>query len=459
MTRAQPRRGRAVLRQRYASQLWQQYLEQASPAQLDRWLARALRQYPKFGRNDRRIYRELLFAAARFAYIAVFVDFARQQQALAQISLETLPAVLTAFEQEYASPEVAFTAVQAVPPEWLLRVVGLRYQREPSSEWPLLGLEADPEEAAIEHLLSLLQQAEQLEAQVLWQGIPLSFAAPLAERALRSGWSRAESIAFLQAQPQQPPLWLRLNQPQRQQQVLQELVEHGLQARLQGEAIEVRGERSILALSCYQEGAVEIQDWASQQIGLAVAAKPGELIWDACAGGGGKSVQLAVMLAEKGLLYASDIRQHALQEAERRVQRAGFSNIKLFDWDGGAPPAVLAETALQQGFDRVLVDAPCTSSGIWRRSPDARFRATAASLEELTVLQLQLLSQAAAAVRSGGQLVYSTCSWLVAENEAVVEAFLAQRPEFRLERCAMHGSPAADADTMFSAVLHKLPQS
>lgn len=452
MTQPQPNRGRAVLRLRYASELWRQYVAQAPPPQLDRWLATALRQYPQFGSRDRRAYRELLFAAARFGYLAAFVDFAHQQQPLEQLDAGALPALLQAFEQRYGEVEAAYQAVQALPAECLLRVVGRRYVREPSAAWPLLELEPGPQEAALERLLELLQQAGTLEAQLLWQGIPLSYAVPLAQRAARSGWGAVDCVAFLEFQSRQPPLWLRLNQPQRQQQVLQELSEHGLEVSAHGQAIAVRGERSILALACYRDGLVEIQDWASQQIGLSVGAAPGELVWDACAGGGGKSAQLAVLLAGQGRLYASDIRQHKLDEVKRRVNRAGFENLQLFAWDGAEAPAVLLS-----GFDKVLVDAPCSSSGVWRRSPDARFRATPASLTELTALQLRLLSQAAQAVKPAGRLVYSTCSWLVAENEEIVDAFLAQQPEFQLERSALHGCPAADADTMFSAVLLRAP--
>lgn len=446
-----------MLRLRYGSELWQQYVQQTPPPQLDRWLATALRQYPQFGSRDRRAYRELLFAAARFGYLAAFVEFARQRQPLEQLQAAALPALLQAFEQRYGSVEAAFQAVQAVPAEWLLRVVGQRYTHEQSGEWPLQALAAEPAEAGVAQLLELLQQhrqqTEALAAQLLWQGLPLCLAAPLAERAQRSGWSRADCAAFLQAQAGQPPLWLRLNQAERQPHVLQELREQGLEATAHGQAIEVRGERSILGLPCYRDGVVEIQDWASQQIGETVAAAPGELVWDACAGGGGKSAQLAVMLAGQGMLFASDIRRHKLAEAERRVRRAGYSNIRTFAWNGEQAPAVLADAALRQGFDKVLVDAPCSSSGVWRRAPDGRFRATPASLAQLQALQLQLLRQAAAAVRPAGRLVYSTCSWLVAENEAVVEAFLALQPGFSLESSALHGCPNMDADTMFSAVL------
>src|SRR5690606_20631339 len=447
MMQTRPNRGRAELRLRYGSELWRQYLAQTPPGPLDRHLAVALRQYPQLGSRDRRAYRELLFAAARFGYLAAFVDYVHRRHGLEQAA--ALPALVAGFAQEAGSVEAAWDAVRAVPADWLLQTVGQRYQREGGAEWPLQGLEPLPEAAAIERLLDELQRSELIEARLLWQGIPLCFAAPLAERAARSGWSAEAREAFLQAQARQPPLWLRLNRPERQQQVLQELAAHGLEAQACGEAIAVRGAGSIVTLPCYRDGLVEIQDWASQQIGLAVAARPGEQVWDACAGAGGKSVQLAVMLAGEGELHASDVRRHKLAEARRRVHRAGFANLRLFAWDGRE-----TETPAQE-FDRVLVDAPCSSSGVWRRSPDARFRATQASLARFASLQPRLLCQAAAAVRPGGRLVYSTCSWLVAENEAVVEQFLVRRPEFRLLDWRLHGCPGVDADTMFSAVLER----
>jgi 16S rRNA (cytosine967-C5)-methyltransferase len=114
--------------------------------------------------------------------------------------------------------------------------------------------------------------------------------------------------------------------------------------------------------------------------------------------------------------------------------------------------------ARRGGFDRVLVDAPCSGSGTWRRNPDGRLRADLSdptSLSELTTVQAHLLAWPRTAVKPGGRLVYATCSWLAAENEEIVAAFLAARPEFALVAQAIHGNPAEDADTVFCAVLRR----
>ncbi len=453
MSQSQSHRGRAVSRYRYASELWRQYMAHESLPQFDRWLAAALKQYPQFGRRDRRAYSEILFAAVRFAYLAAFLDAAGRQAA----DEAALDAAVEEFSRTCGSPAAAAEAIRRLPAELVLQVAGYRYTRETSGEWPLPAAAAGELGHRSERLLEALERRQagtpSLAVRLLWQGIPLDFAGPLAGRAGRSGWTAAQLDAFLAAQARKPPLWLRLNHPERREEVVQELEAHGLEVEASGLALRVTGERGIYELPAYRSGAFEIQDWASQQIGGAVEARPGELVWDACAGGGGKSVQLAAALANRGALYASDIRTYKLSEVRRRTARAGFHNVRTLGWEGGEPPAFSREVESRRGFHWVLVDAPCSSTGTWRRNPDARFRVSEAGLQELTTLQLRLLANAAKAVRAGGRLVYSTCSWLVEENEAVVERFLADHQHFRLQRMGLHGCPQVDADIMFSAVL------
>src|SRR5690606_40582723 len=115
-----------------------------------------------------------------------------------------------------------------------------------------------------------------------------------------------------------------------------------------------------------------------------------------------------------------------------------------------------AEVARQAGFDWVLVDAPCSSSGTWRRNPDARWHFNPQSMDSLLQLQQQLLHQAHASVRPAGALVYATCSCCLVENEEQVEKFLAAHPTFALESMTLTGAPEKDADTMFVAVLRRV---
>lgn len=174
-------------------------------------------------------------------------------------------------------------------------------------------------------------------------------------------------------------------------------------------------------------GKFEIQDLASQCIGVAAAPRPGERWWDACAGAGGKSLQLADLMERMGCVVASDIRAYKLDDLRRRSRRAQFPNIMCREWDGKA-----LRPRQYEKFDGVLVDAPCSCSGTWRRNPDGRWTLQAAEVGEMAELQQQILQKCAPAVKHGGSLIYGTCSLFRAENQANVERFLTANPEFEL---------------------------
>ncbi len=180
----------------------------------------------------------------------------------------------------------------------------------------------------------------------------------------------------------------------------------------------------------FRRGMFEIQDLASQIIGLACRPQAGQRWWDACAGAGGKSLQLADLMQGRGTVVATDIRPRKLEDLRKRARRAGFSNLSTRLWEGKGASGKPAS------FDGVLVDAPCTCSGTWRRNPDARWTTARNDLEELSQLQLKLLRAAAEGVKRGGLLVYATCSIFERENRLVVERFLEQAPEFSLRPLA-----------------------
>lgn len=194
---------------------------------------------------------------------------------------------------------------------------------------------------------------------------------------------------------------------------------------------------------------------ASQQIALAVDAKPGQKVWDCCAGAGGKTLAIASRMDNKGVVVATDLHGYKLEELKRRSKRADFFNIRTFEWGGNEALRLPKEIAQQQGFDWVIVDAPCSSAGTWRRNPDARWRFNEIDTAELIALQLQILNNAAKAVRADGKLVYATCSWQVSENETQVQWFLNHNPQFSLESQTMLGAPLQDSDAMFVAVMKK----
>jgi 16S rRNA (cytosine967-C5)-methyltransferase len=173
---------------------------------------------------------------------------------------------------------------------------------------------------------------------------------------------------------------------------------------------------------------VEVQDEGSQLAALLLGAEAGMRVCDFCAGAGGKTLALAAAMQNRGQIYALDVSEARLKREKVRVVRAGVQNVARKLLTGHRDPWVKRHKA---SFDRVLVDAPCSGSGTWRRNPDAKWRLTPADIAELVVLQHDILASAARLVRSGGRLLYVTCSLLPEENEAQAAAFLNEQPDFR----------------------------
>jgi 16S rRNA (cytosine967-C5)-methyltransferase len=178
----------------------------------------------------------------------------------------------------------------------------------------------------------------------------------------------------------------------------------------------------------WREGLIEVQDTGSQIACLAVAAEPGETVVDLCAGGGGKSLALAAAMGNLGTLVATDTDRQRLARLAPRAARAGASVIESRLLDPGRELDTLAD--LVRRADAVLVDAPCSGTGTWRRNPEARWRLTPASLDRLFATQAHILDTAAALVRPGGRLVYVVCSLLDEEGAGQFDAFLARHPRF-----------------------------
>jgi 16S rRNA (cytosine967-C5)-methyltransferase len=187
-------------------------------------------------------------------------------------------------------------------------------------------------------------------------------------------------------------------------------------------------------LTAFTDGLVEVQDEGSQITALLVDARPGMRVADFCAGAGGKTLALAAQMANRGKLVACDVSAHRLDQAPRRLRRAGVGNVERRALTSERDKWVKRHAG---GFDRVLVDAPCLGIGAWRRNPGDKWRVTEADLANLIGRQQDILRSAARLVRQGGRLVYATCSLLREENEAQAEAFLAASPEFSV-------IPAAD---------------
>jgi len=193
--------------------------------------------------------------------------------------------------------------------------------------------------------------------------------------------------------------------------------------------IRVKERPSLASLPMLKSGEVEIQDEGSQLVAMLVDARPGERVVDFCAGAGGKTLAIAAQMANKGHVMACDVLEGRLKRAAERFRRAGLHNIETRPLAGETDRWVKRHKG---SFDRVLVDAPCSGTGTWRRNPDARWRPPGAGLDHLLPLQARILASAARLVKPGGRLVYATCSMLPEENEEQAAAFLAAHPAFQV---------------------------
>jgi len=174
----------------------------------------------------------------------------------------------------------------------------------------------------------------------------------------------------------------------------------------------------------FLKGGFEVQDFGSQMVALLAGAKPGEQVLDLCAGAGGKTLAMAADMGNKGQIFAHDSARDGLAPIYDRLKRAGVRNVQV------RPPAPGALDDLVGKLDRVVIDAPCTGSGTWRRRPDAKWKLTPDQVVARAAEQAAILAEGARYVKSGGTLVYITCSILPAENGAQVATFLAAHPDF-----------------------------
>jgi 16S rRNA (cytosine967-C5)-methyltransferase len=189
-------------------------------------------------------------------------------------------------------------------------------------------------------------------------------------------------------------------------------------------ALNYRGAPDLYRTPGFQSGQFEIQDLASQLVGLACAPKPGETWWDACAGEGGKTLHLTDLMQGKGMIWASDRSVRRLTKLKDRASRAGVFNYRAADWDGSA------RLPTKTKFDGVLVDAPCSGIGTWQRNPHARWTTSPEDVRELAAVQSRLLDHAAASLKPGGRLVYSVCTLTRSETTAVSDAFTTAHADF-----------------------------
>lgn len=193
--------------------------------------------------------------------------------------------------------------------------------------------------------------------------------------------------------------------------------------------IRLKKRAAIFASPLFKSGLFEMQDEGSQVTALLVDAKPGMRIIDFCAGSGGKTLAIAAEMKNRGKILAFDTSAKRLGDLPIRLKRAGVDNTEWHTLKNENDAFIKRHKGMA---DRVLVDAPCSGTGTWRRNPDAKWRLTPTDINELTTLQTSILKSAARLVKPGGRLIYSTCSLIKRENENNIETFLHHFPKFRV---------------------------
>lgn len=245
----------------------------------------------------------------------------------------------------------------------------------------------------------------------------------------------------LKAMNQPAPVFIRVNTLKTDADgLINALTDAGIRAtKVPGlpQALQIQDRASLFKTPAFQQGWFEVQDAGSQLIGEFVEASPGMRVIDACAGAGGKSLQLATLMQNKGKIISLDVEEWKLTELKRRAKRQDIQTIetRLID------PKVLKR--LRGSADRLLLDVPCSGLGVLRRNPDSKWKLSPEFLQEIRQTQAQILADYCSLLKPGGQLIYATCSILPSESEDQVAQFLQQHPEFTIE--ATHRtSPAQD---------------
>ena len=281
---------------------------------------------------------------------------------------------------------------------------------------------------------------------------------------LREQWPHA-AASIMEANNLQPPMNLRVNSARlSRDSYLAALVEQGIAAQsgaISPQSIQLTQPRDVLELPGFTSGDVSVQDEAAQMAALLLQANPGERVLDACAAPGGKACHILELQPELGELVAMDVDEQRLQKVAEDLQRLSLQ-ATLVAGDATRPPAQLQPAS----FDRILVDAPCSASGVIRRHPDVKVLRRESDVEKLAQQQLDILRGLWPLLKAGGALLYATCSVLDEENSQVVNRFLAERNDADLcsidvdwgepTACGRQLLPAAQGtDGLFYSLLRK----
>ena len=217
------------------------------------------------------------------------------------------------------------------------------------------------------------------------------------------------------------------------------------------DTLEVTQYGPLFKSQAFQNGWFEMQDAGSQQVVPLLKVKPGQRVVDACAGAGGKSLHIAALMQNKGYILSMDIHQHKLDTLKKRAKRAGVHTLETRFIKNSK-----TIKRLKDKFDRVLLDVPCSGTGVLRRNPDAKWHLQEESIDNLVSLQGEILQRYSQMCKPGGRLVYATCSVLPSENQQQIINFLANNPEYRLveERSLLPGY-TSDYDGFYIAAIER----
>lgn len=425
MNETDPQKSRVHSQLRAVHAALMHVLEKTGPSQpADQLLASHLRRHHEYGSRDRRAINGVVYGVFRWwGWLRVLAP----------------PSVTSFFARagDAASPDAPLDESAEVWGPFILGALAL----EGSDKGALPGILAGECGIAPEVWETVLAaDSEESRFTALLEALP-AYDGPTrpAWDALVPAWTADELTCprpltdLLNCLQHRPFLWLRTQRGQTQN-VMEEIAAARLEAtvhpRLE-DAIHLHRQRvNLHEILAYRKGRVEVQDVASQAVGIACSPAAGSHWWDVCAGGGGKSLHLARLLKNaggKGTVLATDVRAARLRELRRRSEHTGAKGITIRKWNGHDCPG---ESAV---FDGVLVDPPCSGSGTWARNPWSRWLLSRESVAAQAARQLEILRTAAPHVAPGGTLVYSTCSFFNRENGGVCQDFLAAHDDFALE--------------------------
>lgn len=388
-------------------------LEHRHPA--DRVLARFFKERRELGSRDRRFLSECFFSYFRW------LGWTRP------LNLKPVEAAALSWLLDRTDLHVALES--AVRPGWT----------------PLGGKTLDEKRAALAAWFPAIQSLENSLLVFPEFGNQVDFPAGGPER-------------FFDCLQQRPPTWIRLRDDAFKKILTEAGITFQEHAKM-AEVVSIDAGTSLGALG--HSGQYEIQDIASQAVVRSATPTPGSDWWDACAGAGGKAVQLADLIGATGKVLATDIRPEALHECKKRARAGGIATIRTQLHDLAKDPPFTKQ------FDGVLVDAPCSGWGTWSRNPDARWRSDPRDPAQKRNLQLKMLHHAAQCVKPGGLLIYAVCTFTREETTVALERFIESQPGFALEAFTnpLNGKPIGGTlqiwpwegpgDGMFMARLRK----